>query len=41
MEFTQDEYIDVLPEMRQLAADRLGNYLLHTQLAHSPPGKVM
>ena len=41
VEFTQDEYIDALPEMQQIAADRLEQGLLGTNLAQSEPGRVM
>jgi integrase len=35
VEFTQDEYMDVLPAMQQLAADRLENSLLRRNLAET------
>lgn len=39
--FTQNEYVDVLPEMMQIAADRLENRLLRTHLADSDDAPVM
>ena len=41
VEFTRDEYIDTLPEMQQIAADRLEQELLRTNLAQTEPGQVM
>ena len=41
VEFTQDEYIDALPEMQQIAADKLERGLLGTNLAQTDPARVM
>ncbi|MDQ3802950.1 MAG: site-specific integrase [Acidobacteriota bacterium] len=41
VEFTQNEYVDALPVMHQMAADRLENRLLRTNLAHEGAGHVM
>jgi hypothetical protein len=41
VEFTKDEYMDVLPQMRQMAADRLDSRLLGTHLAHGEESQVM
>lgn len=39
--FTQDEYVDVLPEMAQIAADKLENRLFRPQVADGDDGPVM
>ena len=41
VEFTQDEYVDVLPVMQRQAATRLEERLLRTQLAPSDEGRTM
>lgn len=41
VEFTQDEYIDTLPEMQQFAADKLERGLLGTNLAQGESERVM
>ena len=41
VEFTQDEYIDTLPEMQQIAADKLEKGLLGTNLAQTEPKQIM
>jgi len=41
VEFTQDEYIDALPEMQPIAADKLERGLLGTNLAQTDPARVM
>lgn len=41
VEFTQDEYVDALPEMQAAASDKLENLLLRTRLAPSGADAVM
>jgi integrase len=41
VEFTQDEYIDTLQEMEQIAADRLEQMLLRTYLAQTELAQIM
>ncbi len=41
VEFTQNEYMDVLPTMQRITSDRLENFLLRRQLADSEAEGVM
>lgn len=41
VEFTQNEYMDVLPTMQRITSDRLENYLLRRQLADTEAEGVM
>lgn len=41
VEFTQDEYIDVLPVMQRMRSDRLADFLFRTNLAQPDGERVM
>jgi hypothetical protein len=41
VEFTQDEYVDALPAMQHLAADKLEKMILRTTLAQDEGARLM
>jgi hypothetical protein len=41
VEFTENEYVDVLPAVREIAATRLEESLLRNRLAPSEGGRAM